>query len=180
MVNTLILTRSNSGSKAMSLLANPINRFISRPTENITFQSVLFSQGEFSVFPDSSLIISLSNCASLSLSFADSNIWFKRFILSELFGGGLLSMTTKYLTSVPWKNVCIVCDFHRGSFNISDNSIVTRTFRLCSCMISAVFLYATWSLEQRIIRGTTKPPSYFQTIKRGNNSRWRADFRWIP
>src|SRR5437762_6960495 len=100
---------------------NPTSHFMSHP-KYILFQSILPNQGEFSVFPLSSFTISLSKFNSLSLSLADSNILFRRFILSELLGGGLLSMTVKYLKSVPLKNVCIICDLHCVP-DILDNSL---------------------------------------------------------
>ena len=108
---TLFLINCNCDFKAISLLMNSIRYFISH-FRNIFFQFILLNQDEFSIFFLFFFIIFLFNHDSSFLSLIDFNIWFRRFILSKLLEEKLLSIMTKYLTSMLWKNVYIIYDFY--------------------------------------------------------------------
>ena len=151
----LSLINCNSDFKAISLLINSIRYFIFY-LRNIFFQFIFLNQDEFSIFSLSFFIISFFNHNSSFLSLIDFNIWFRRFIFSELLEEELLSMTIKYLTSMPWKNVWIIYDFHHDLSNILDNSIATHIFQLHSFMTFAMFFYISQSLIQRITHWTMK------------------------
>lgn len=139
----LFLTNFNSDFKITSLSVNSIKHFMSY-LGNIFFQSILLNQSEFSIFPLSSLIISLSNYDSLFLNLIDSNIWSKRFVLSKLLGGGLSTVIVKYFLFTFRKNIYIFCDFHHVSDILLNNleeyisldfvhwwTYLQRSFMLC-------------------------------------------------
>jgi len=70
-------------------------------------------------------------------------------------------MIAKYLTSVPWKNICIICDFHHDLSKILNHFIMIHIFQFYLSMIFAIFFYITQNLIQIITHQTTKSLDYF-------------------